>query len=239
MPNQQWQYPNTALVGGVMPAGGGRYYGTPGSSQYYLTPIRGNKGQSASIGGGKGQSASIGGGLVDRYMQMQVDAAAEARRLQEQRVSQAISALKYGMGLSLRNSPYSLAAQASPYLRDMANANLSVQYNQPDYGGFAALAVAQQNAQLMAQQMQQQQQMGGGGFPVFNYAPGMSMAAAQPAAMPAAQPQYPSWWGGEQVMSGRIGSNANFGGLEFEPDFAGANPMTSGSPPISGAQEDF
>jgi hypothetical protein len=69
-------------------------------------------------------------------IQFMFAAANAARKLQEHRVTSAMSALKYGLGLSLHNSPYSLSAMASPYLRDMANANLSVQYQQPDYSYF-------------------------------------------------------------------------------------------------------
>jgi hypothetical protein len=136
-------------------------------------------------------------------IQFQFAAAQAARKMQEQRLGQAINTLKYGMGLALRSSPYSIAAMQTPYLRDMANANLGVQYAQPDYSYF--LRSGQNNAGMG--------QMGGrgpvptflGGGPGIPTGPQAGIVGynpfadnpvyprtAVPGALPAAQP-IPDW----------------------------------------------
>jgi len=239
MPMQNWQYPNTPVAGGIQQnrPGAFQYPSVPGSIQQTYTPGRAvqqslqrrQSGMGAGQAGGAGSSPLFDeSGMPLRAprtpqeaMEFQVQAANAARRLQEQRVSQAIGALKYGIGLSLNNSPYSLAAQASPYLRDMANANLSVQYNQPDYSGFASLLGQRQGA--------------GGGFggnrlPVYMFQPGMVNAPAQAGA------QAPAQAGAMQFPSG-FGPNA--GG--YQADFSGLMDTRprSNTPPLAGAEEDF
>jgi hypothetical protein len=153
-------------------------------------------------------------------------AAQAARKMQEQRVGQAINTLKYGMGLALRSSPYSISAMQTPYLRDMANANLSVQYAQPDYSYF-----------LRAGQPQNQQQAGGwgqGGMnqspvrPVFNSPLGIGMGPTpgianynpladnavypRPANVPGAAPaNYGHNMDFETAMSGQPGLGSSLG----------------------------
>jgi len=122
---------------------------SPGGFQMYLsgrgnTPTAKQRWQQQAQGQGAADAGLFDAdGLPTRpprnaqeAIQFQFMAAQAARKMQEQRVGQAINTLKYGMGLALRSSPYSMSAMQTPYLRDMANANLSVQYQQPDYSYF-------------------------------------------------------------------------------------------------------
>lgn len=175
------QYPLFSQRGG---AGYGLQTSPGGFSYYYPTATGGGGGYAGPQRRGGGAGGGQGGepGLFDadgmptrpprtpeEAIQFQFMAAQAARKLQERRVGQAIDTLRYGMGMALRSSPYSISAMQTPYLRDIANANLSVQYQQPDYSYF--LRTGQDQGGGLPQTG-----VGGGMRPVFmGGGPGLNM----------------------------------------------------------------
>jgi hypothetical protein len=150
--------------------------------------------------------------------------------MQEARVGSAINTLKYGMGMALRSSPYSISAMQSPYLRDIANANLSVQYEQPDYSAFLRPDIWNPQGGGAGG--------GGGGFGTVrpgNFQPGLNIPGANQPGIAnynpfADNPVYPAQ---QRQMAGGAAPNyrVDFSGIDQSP-----NPYAL---PVTGAQEDF
>lgn len=183
-------------IGGGAPYSYLNQYGFPAGS-IYSTPNRG-PGMMAQAKRNKAAQADLfdENGLPTRPPQNQQEAiyfqwmaARAAQKMQERRVNSALSALKYGMGLSLQSSPYSLSAMQAPYLRDISQANLGVQYQQPDYSYFL---------RPDAYGRQQAGPMGGGGYREGNWRSPLqdNPMATQPGNQPWPQDQMnPNlWW---------------------------------------------
>ena len=96
------------------------------------------------IGGGSANSAfDPVTGLPTRVPQnpqeaveWQFRAAEWARKKNESMLQNATAAMRYGIGMAGRSSPYGLSQMISPYLRQMGSQYMNMQYNQPDYSAF-------------------------------------------------------------------------------------------------------
>jgi len=124
---------------------GGSGYGTPG-----YNAVQRNRAGAASGGGAVGgDSVSAVAGLFGadglptrlprnpkEAMLFQLQATRMARQQQQRQTAAALSSLRYGLGMTQRQSPYGLGYLMSPLLSQMAQTQERVQYDPGDYSYF-------------------------------------------------------------------------------------------------------
>jgi len=126
-------------------AGGSAGYGTPG----YNSVSRAKAGAAGGGGAVGGDSVSAVAGLfgpdglptrlprnAKEAMLFQLQATRMARQQQQRQTAAALSSLRYGLGMTQRQSPYGLGYLMSPLLSQMAQTQERVQYDPGDYSYF-------------------------------------------------------------------------------------------------------